>query len=119
MHAEAINDEFSAFESTLKLPLTGYRKSANAVLTTAFTSNFGYYWSSTADSNTAARNPAASNTAAKVFSLDTYNTFISPAERGYVFGKLTDFPGILRQFQRHEINSHLVLLDYFRPWTIP
>lgn len=45
--------------------------------------------------------------------------FFSPAERGYVFGKLTDFPGVLGQFRRHEINSHLVLLDYFRPWTIP
>jgi L-ascorbate metabolism protein UlaG (beta-lactamase superfamily) len=45
--------------------------------------------------------------------------FFSPVERGFVFGKLTDFPGILRLFQRHEINSHLILLDYFRPWTIP
>jgi L-ascorbate metabolism protein UlaG (beta-lactamase superfamily) len=45
--------------------------------------------------------------------------FFSPVERGFVFGKLTDFPGVMRSFQRHEINSHLVLLDYFRPWTIP
>ncbi len=45
--------------------------------------------------------------------------FFSPVERGFVFGKLTDFPGVLRPFQRHEINSHLILLDYFRPWTIP
>jgi L-ascorbate metabolism protein UlaG (beta-lactamase superfamily) len=45
--------------------------------------------------------------------------FFSPLERGFVFGKLTDFPAVLRPFQRHEINSHLILLDYFRPWTIP
>jgi L-ascorbate metabolism protein UlaG (beta-lactamase superfamily) len=45
--------------------------------------------------------------------------FFSPVERGFVFGKLTDFPGVMRPFQRHEINSHLILLDYFRPWTIP
>jgi L-ascorbate metabolism protein UlaG (beta-lactamase superfamily) len=45
--------------------------------------------------------------------------FFSPVERGFVFGKLTDFPGIMRLFQHHEINSHLILLDYFRPWTIP
>jgi len=45
--------------------------------------------------------------------------FFSPVERGFVFGKLTDFPGVMRPFQRHEITSHLILLDYFRPWTIP
>jgi L-ascorbate metabolism protein UlaG (beta-lactamase superfamily) len=45
--------------------------------------------------------------------------FFSPAERGFVFGKLTDFQEAMRPFQRHEINSHLILLDYFRPWTIP
>ena len=45
--------------------------------------------------------------------------FFAPAERGFVFGKLTNFPGIVRPFNRHEINSHLILLDYFRPWTIP
>lgn len=44
--------------------------------------------------------------------------FFSPLERGFVFGKLTDFPTVLRLFQRHQINSRLVLLDYFRPWTI-
>jgi L-ascorbate metabolism protein UlaG (beta-lactamase superfamily) len=43
----------------------------------------------------------------------------APVERGFAFGKLTDFPAVVRPFQRHEINSHLVLLDYFRPWTIP
>jgi uncharacterized protein (TIGR02145 family) len=74
-YAENINDEFSAFESTLKLPLTGYRTSANAALTPAFTTNFGHYWSNT----------AASNTTAKVFYIDTYNTFIYGAERGYGF----------------------------------
>jgi uncharacterized protein (TIGR02145 family) len=75
MNAEAINDEPSAFESTLRLPLTGYRASANAVVTIALTTNFGYYWSNT----------AASNTTAKVFSLDTYRAKISGAERGYGF----------------------------------
>jgi L-ascorbate metabolism protein UlaG (beta-lactamase superfamily) len=45
--------------------------------------------------------------------------FFSPVERGFVFGKLTDFAEVMRPFQRHEINSHLILLDYFRPWTIP
>ena len=43
----------------------------------------------------------------------------APVERGFAFGKLTNFRAVARPFQRHEINSHLVLLDYFRPWTIP
>ena len=45
--------------------------------------------------------------------------FFAPVEGGFVFGKLTDFPAVARPFQRHEINSHLILLDYFRPWIIP
>jgi L-ascorbate metabolism protein UlaG (beta-lactamase superfamily) len=45
--------------------------------------------------------------------------FFAPAERGFAFGKLSDFNAVARPFQRHEINSHLILLDYFRPWTIP
>ena len=45
--------------------------------------------------------------------------FFAPAARGFVFGKLSDFPAVARPFQRHEINSYLILLDYFRPWTIP
>lgn len=75
MNAEAINDEFSAFESTLKLPLTGYRTSSNGALTPAFTTNFGHYWSNT----------AGSATAGNVFFIDTYNTFVYPATRGYGF----------------------------------
>ncbi len=45
--------------------------------------------------------------------------FFASVERGFFFGKLTDFRAVARPFQRHEINSHLILLDYFRPWTIP
>jgi hypothetical protein len=45
--------------------------------------------------------------------------FFAPAERGFAFGKLTDFPAVARLFRRQEITSHLVLLDYFRAWTIP
>ena len=45
--------------------------------------------------------------------------FFASVERGFAFGKLTDFRAVARPFQRHEINSHLILLDYFRPWTIP
>jgi uncharacterized protein (TIGR02145 family) len=85
MNAEAINDEPSAFGSTLKLPLTGYKRSSDAFVTSAFTTNFGHYWSNTAGSNTAAQNPSASNTSAKVFIIDTYDATVRSAERGYGF----------------------------------
>jgi uncharacterized protein (TIGR02145 family) len=85
MNAEAINDEPSAYESTLKLSLTGYRRSADAVLTDPFTTNFGHYWSNTAAGNTAAQNPTASNTSAKVFFIDTYTATVYASERGYGF----------------------------------
>jgi L-ascorbate metabolism protein UlaG (beta-lactamase superfamily) len=45
--------------------------------------------------------------------------FFASPERGFAFGKLSDFNAVAGPFQRHEINSHLILLDYFRPWTIP
>jgi uncharacterized protein (TIGR02145 family) len=75
MFAEAVNDEPSAFESTLKLPLSGYKASASAIVTDAFTQHLGYYWSNT----------AASGTTAKAFSLDTYRARINVGERGYGF----------------------------------
>jgi len=36
-----------------------------------------------------------------------------------LFGKLTNFPEIAELAERHEINARLILLDYFRRWTIP
>ncbi len=45
--------------------------------------------------------------------------FFAPFDRGFTFGKLTNFPEIARIAERHEINARLILLDYFRPWTIP
>jgi uncharacterized protein (TIGR02145 family) len=85
MNAEAINDEPSAFGSTLKLPLSGYKASASAIVTNAFTQHLGFYWSNTAAGNTAAQNPAASNTSAKVFFIDTYSARVYASERGYGF----------------------------------
>jgi L-ascorbate metabolism protein UlaG (beta-lactamase superfamily) len=45
--------------------------------------------------------------------------FFAPFDRGFSFGKLTNFPEIAQLAERHQINTHLILLDYFRPWTIP
>jgi L-ascorbate metabolism protein UlaG (beta-lactamase superfamily) len=44
--------------------------------------------------------------------------FFAPLSRGFVFGKMTDFPFILRAYQKDHLPGHLILLDYFRPWTL-
>ncbi len=44
--------------------------------------------------------------------------FFRPLDRGFVFGQLTNFPGILRDAQRGRLKGRLILLDYFRPWTL-
>ena len=38
-------------------------------------------------------------------------------DRGFVFGKMTNFPAIARE-QRQHLPGRLILLDYFRPWTL-
>jgi L-ascorbate metabolism protein UlaG (beta-lactamase superfamily) len=45
--------------------------------------------------------------------------FFRPLSHGFVFGPMTDFPAILRSFRRSSGGCSLVLLDYFRPWTLP
>ncbi len=44
--------------------------------------------------------------------------FFAPSDRGFSFGKLTDFPGIIGEHQRQRLPGRLVLLDYFHPWTL-
>jgi L-ascorbate metabolism protein UlaG (beta-lactamase superfamily) len=44
--------------------------------------------------------------------------FFQPFARGFIFGKLTDFPAVVRTWQREGGASRLILLDYFRPWTL-
>jgi L-ascorbate metabolism protein UlaG (beta-lactamase superfamily) len=45
--------------------------------------------------------------------------FFSPLSRGFVFGPMTNFPAVLRSFRQASNRSRLILLDYFRPWTLP
>jgi L-ascorbate metabolism protein UlaG (beta-lactamase superfamily) len=45
--------------------------------------------------------------------------FFVPLSRGFVFGKLTNFPGIMRMHKKEHLPRRLILLDYFRPWTLP
>jgi hypothetical protein len=47
------------------------------------------------------------------------DNFFLPLSRGFVFGPMTDFPFVLRAFRASSTNSSMILLDYFRPWTLP
>jgi L-ascorbate metabolism protein UlaG (beta-lactamase superfamily) len=47
------------------------------------------------------------------------DNFFLPLSRGFVFGPMTDFPFVLRAFRAASSGSSLILLDYFRPWTLP
>lgn len=44
--------------------------------------------------------------------------FFTPFDRGFRFGKLTSFPSVLRIYEKEHLPGRLILLDYFRPWTI-
>jgi L-ascorbate metabolism protein UlaG (beta-lactamase superfamily) len=66
------------------------------------------------------RIPAALDQLRPRFFLPSHqDDFFAPFERGFIFGKLTDFPAIARLADEHQISARLILLDYFRPWTIP
>lgn len=45
--------------------------------------------------------------------------FFRPLSRGFVFGPMTDFPAVLESSRRSSGGSSLILLDYFKPWTLP
>lgn len=46
------------------------------------------------------------------------DNFFRPLNAGYQFGALTDFPRVRKDCeQAHQ--GRLILLDYFRPWTMP
>lgn len=45
------------------------------------------------------------------------DNFFRPLSAGFQFGPLTDFPRVHRDFER-ENHGRLILLDYFRPWTL-
>ena len=44
--------------------------------------------------------------------------FFRPLSAGFQFGSLTDFPFVQRECAQQN-RSRLILLDYFRPWTLP
>ncbi len=46
------------------------------------------------------------------------DNFFQSLDRGFVFGPMTDFPRVLRDYKRAQFPGRLILLDYFRPWTL-
>ncbi len=42
----------------------------------------------------------------------------APVDRGFTFGKMTNFPVLMREQGREKLSGRLILLDYFRPWTL-
>ena len=44
--------------------------------------------------------------------------FFRPLGAGFQFGSLTDFPFVERECAKED-RSRLILLDYFKPWTLP
>ena len=46
------------------------------------------------------------------------DNFFRPLSAGFEFGPLTDFPGVLRDYNRDALPGRLILFDYFRPWTL-
>jgi L-ascorbate metabolism protein UlaG (beta-lactamase superfamily) len=47
------------------------------------------------------------------------DNFFKPLSAGFEFGPLTDFPRVRRDYERKKLPGRLILLDYFRPWTLP
>ena len=46
------------------------------------------------------------------------DNMFAPFDRGFVFGKMTNFPAIAREQIKENLPGRLILLDYFRPWTL-
>jgi L-ascorbate metabolism protein UlaG (beta-lactamase superfamily) len=46
------------------------------------------------------------------------DNFFRPLSAGFQFGSLTDFPFVQRECAQQN-RSRLILLDYFKPWTLP
>ena len=42
----------------------------------------------------------------------------APVSRGFAFGKMTNFSTLVREQQSEKLPGRLILLDYFRPWTL-
>jgi L-ascorbate metabolism protein UlaG (beta-lactamase superfamily) len=52
----------------------------------------------------------------RIFLPSHQDDFFQPLDRGFSFNMLTDFPRVKREAKRLE--TPLILLDYFKPWTL-
>jgi L-ascorbate metabolism protein UlaG (beta-lactamase superfamily) len=66
-----------------------------------------------------ARLPAALERLQPRYILPSHqDNFFRPLNAGFQFGPLTDFPRVERECAQQS-RGRLILLDYFRPWTLP
>ena len=66
-----------------------------------------------------ARLPAALERLQPRYVLPSHqDNFFLPLSHGFQFGPLTDFPRVQRDCAQQN-RGRLILLDYFRPWTLP
>jgi L-ascorbate metabolism protein UlaG (beta-lactamase superfamily) len=66
-----------------------------------------------------ARLPAALQRLRPRYILPSHqDNFFLPLTAGFQFGPLTDFPRVKRECAQQN-RGRLILLDYFRPWTLP
>ena len=47
------------------------------------------------------------------------DNFFAPFANGFSFASLSDFGAVRRAHEKEKLPGELILLDYFRPWTIP
>ncbi len=62
--------------------------------------------------------PVAQRLRPRFFLPSHQDDFFRPLARGFSFGLLTDFPAVQRASAAGRIPGRLILLDYFRPWTL-
>jgi L-ascorbate metabolism protein UlaG (beta-lactamase superfamily) len=61
-------------------------------------------------------NPALQRLQPRLFLPSHQDDFFRPLERGFSFNAMTDFPRVQRDAMR--LRTPIVLLDYFKPWTL-
>jgi hypothetical protein len=61
---------------------------------------------------------ALDNLEPRYFLPSHQDNFFVPLDAGFQFGTLTDFSRVQRDCARAN-HGRLILLDYFRPWTLP
>jgi L-ascorbate metabolism protein UlaG (beta-lactamase superfamily) len=60
--------------------------------------------------------PALQRLRPRLFLPSHQDDFFRPLDRGFVFNAMTDFPRVQREAKQFGVP--IVLLDYFRPWTL-